>query len=221
MVDYVQSSNIIPSVKTTGKFTALTPFDSVFDPNLTYTVMGIRTIEELEANKENIFEMMLKPVGVAEADSQALLKRCKELNGVILVFGNQGEADIYVPSTFIPALPDSGAVKYERLCLIVDLGAVPGFIKERINTVKSHINDYVTANIGITSSVSIGSLPSSQFVSQAQADAFEATRQNKIANSVTDAAQIRVLTDKVAKQEAYIKKLEDALTAAVPVPPAK
>lgn len=216
MKEYVQNSNLIPSIKTTGKFKATAPFDSVFDPNTTYQVVGIRSIEELEANKVDIYQLVLQKVGVAKEDAPALIKKCKALDGVIVIFGVQGQADIYVPSTFLPSLPDTGGVEYERLCLIVDLGAVPIHLKERINTAKAHINDYVTSHIGVTNSVSFGSLPTSQFVSQEQANIFESTRQNKINTTKTDAMIIKELNDKVAKLEAYNNKLEEALKAHVP-----
>lgn len=216
MADYVQNSNLIPKINSVGKFTATAPFDSVFDPKTNYRVLGIRTFEELEANGFNIFEKVLKPVGVSEADSQALIKKAKSLNGVVVVFGLQGSADIYVPSTFIPSLPDVTGVEYERLCIIADLGAVPVFLKDRINAAKAHFADYILSHIGVSAkTVTLGSLPSSEFVTEEQANIFESTRQNAIANAKSDTVIIKNLTDKVAAQQAYIKKLEDALKAKV------
>jgi hypothetical protein len=77
--------------------------------------------------------------------------------------------------------------------------------------VLEHTRQYITATMGITSVVRLGTVPTVGYVSQQQADAYENTRKSQITDATNDVAKVRTLTQQVANKDVYIAKLEGDL----------
>ncbi len=200
--------SLIPSVWASGRFEATAPFDKVVDPKIFYTVEAVRTIDEMQADGEDLYPLVFKPIGVSIDEYNTVLERSKELDGVIICLTCPGIPRVYVLSTYLKAFPMVDGVCFERLCAIVDLGSCSPKLKDVVNATLDHFRNYAAANIGVDAKVSLGYIPSRSYVSKDQADVFEQTRLNKITGAVNDVSYIKQLETKVAQQQAYITLLE-------------
>ncbi|EBV8434075.1 hypothetical protein NFI00_000168 [Salmonella enterica] len=208
-----QQMNLIPAIYSSGSFEALNPFDKVVDPTKYYTVEAVRTIPEMQAMKMNLYELVFKPIGVAEADYQTVLDRAIGMEAVIVSLTSRNAPPVYVISSYFKSFPMVDGVKYERMALIIDLGACPPALKDTLTQAQDDIRDYVENSIGITSQVRIGTIPTPGYVSKAQADMFENTRKNKITDSTNNVSRVRELESTVASLQEQIRELEEALIA--------
>ena len=97
------------------------------------------------------------------------------------------------------------------MCLVVDLGPCPPSLKDVLAETIQHIEDYVSAYVGVETKTKLGTIPTPIYVSKDQYEAFERTRLNNITNSTSDLAKIRELKDQLVKKDAYIIKLESMI----------
>lgn len=205
--------NLIPAINTAGSFTAINPFDKVVDPTKFYTVEAIRTIPEMQAMKMNLYELVFKPIGVSQDDYQTVLDRAISLNAVIVSLTSRNAPTVYVISTYFKSFPLTDGVKYERMALIVDLGACPPSLKDTLVQAQEEIRDYVTNSVGIEATVRVGTIPTPGYVSKSQAATFEQTRKNRITDSDNNVARIQKLEKDVASWQTYARQLEAQLAA--------
>lgn len=211
--------NLIPTLKSAGRFEANAPFDKVVLPSTYYTVEALRTIPEMQALKLNLYELLFAPVGVAEADYNAVLQRSQASGAVVVVLTNRFGPPVYVLSTYFKSFPLVDGVSYERMCLIVDLGPLPPTMKDALAQVQTHVKDYVLSVVGLESEVKIGTVPSIGYVSRQDADIFEQTRKNKITDGDNDIAKLKKAQADLIKAQAYIAVLEAQLGAQQQVVP--
>ena len=203
--------NLIPPINVSGSFTAINPFDKIVDPTKFYTVEAIRTIPEMQAMKLNLYQLVFKPIGVSEDDYPTVLERALNNDAVIVSLTSRNAATVYVISTYFKSFPLTDGVKYERMALIVDLGACPPALKDVLTQSQEDIRDYVQNNIGIVSTVRLGTVPTPGYVSKAQAATFENKRKNMITESDNNVARVAKLETTVASQQEYIRELEGRL----------
>lgn len=216
MTVYVQNTNLIPNINSAGMFIANAPFDTVVDTSLFYAVYGIRTIDEMQSSKLDLYTLIFEPAGITRDDCVDVLADCKKLGGVVITLSSRGVPNVYLLSTFLNKYPSSDGVCYEHLCLIADLGAVPPSLKGKINTTIDHIQNYIAANVGVDNVVRLGVIPTRGYVTKDQANVFENTRQNVIAGTMNDVTLLAKYQDKISTQQAYITKLEKQLIDLIP-----
>jgi len=205
------ATNLIPSMDARGRFEALAPFDSVVDEAKYYTVEAIRNIHEMEALKVDLFTLVFQPAGYTTENFSAALERARKDGAKVLSLLDRSDVATYVLTTFLKSFPLVDGVSYERMCAIVDFGACPPSMKQILSQELEHIKNHVSANVGIETTVTLGTIPTIGYVSKDQADAYERTRQQNISNSTNDVAKIRELEAKLVKKDAYIQQLEAAL----------
>ena len=205
--------NLIPPINAAGSFTALNPFDMIVDPSKFYTVEAIRTIPEMQAMKLNLYELVFKPIGVSQNDYPTVLERARASDAVIVSLTSRNAATVYVISTYFKSFPLTDGVKYERMALVVDLGACPPSLKDSLTQIQEDVRDLVTNAIGVTAVVRLGTVPTPGYVSKAQAGIFETTRRNKITDSDNNVARVNKLETQVAGLQEYIRELETRLLA--------
>lgn len=201
-------SNMIPGMYAEGSFTAKPPFDKVVNPNTYFTVEALRTVDELRAADVNLYTTVFSPVGILEEDGEDILNALDNNAGVVIVLTAAGIPPVYLPSSYLLSFPAVDGVKYERMALIVDLGAVPPKLKEVLAETQKEIQDLVLNRVGVDNTVNIGVVPTTSYVKAGQANIFETTRLNRIKDSKTNVLIIKELETKNAKQEEYIKVLE-------------
>lgn len=204
--------NLIPSIRAAGKFVALNPFNLVVNEDTYYTVEAIRTIPEMQAMKLNLYELVFKPIGVLETDYATVLDRALQANAVIVSLTSRNNVPVYVISTYFKSFPLTDGVQYERMALIIDLGAVPATMAETLTLAQDEIKDYVEATIGVTTVVRVGSIPTSGYMSKEQSIIFENSRKSKITDTNNNVTRVKELETLLVARDARIAELEAALT---------
>ena len=205
--------NMIPAINAAGRFEAAAPFDQIVNQSTYYTVEATRTIHEMEGAKLDLYSLVFQPVGVTPEDFPLVVKRAKDAGAIICALLDRNGAPVYVPTTYLTSFPLVDGVSYERMCMIADLGPVPPSMALAMQQVLDHTEQYITATMGITSVVRLGTVPTVGYVSQQQADAYENTRKSQITDASNDVAKVRTLTQQVANKDTYISKLETDLIA--------
>lgn len=209
-------SSMIPSMWVEGSFTAKPPFDTLVDPEISFTVEALRTVEELRGRNTNLYTTVFEPVGITEEDGEAILETLDNEAGVIIVLTSVGRPNVYLPSTYLLSFPSVDGVKYEHMALIVDLGVVPPQLRNVLAETQQEIQDLVLSRVGVDTTVNIGVVPTTAYVQAGQARIFENTRKQAITNAKTNIKVIKELQTQVAKQETYIQVLEQRLANITP-----
>lgn len=207
---------MIPSLRASGKFIALAPFDKVVDPDVFYTVEAIRTIPEMQALKLDLFKLVWEPVGSTEPDYQTSVQTAISQNAAIISLTSRGRGPVYLPSTFIKSFPLVDGVVYDHLALIVDLGACPPSMKGKVQNAIDHINNYVKMSFGIKDpTTTIGVVPTRGYVSKETANAWEKSRLLQIQEEPSDAVRLNTLQVENSQLKIYIQELEALVKAGV------
>jgi hypothetical protein len=165
----------------------------------------------MEGAKLDLYSLVFQPVGVTPEDFPVVLRRAKDSGAIICALLDRNGLPVYVPTTYLISFPSVDGVSYERMCMIADLGPVPPSMEQAMQQVLDHTKQYITATLGIASTVRLGTIPTVGYVSQNQADAYENTRKAQITDATNDVAKVRALTAKVAAKDVYITKLEGDL----------
>lgn len=211
--------NLIPSINTGGSFEAIAPFNSVVIPSKFYTVEAIRTIQEMEALKLDLYALVFAPVGVSPEDFQTVLSRARSEQSVIVSLVDRDGIPVCVPTTYLKSFPLTDGHVYERMCLVVDLGSCSSAVKDEIAQAQQHIKEYIASTIGITKEVKLGTIPGRSYTSAQQHASFEATRKLAKEDLINDVTKNKDLQTQLIKRDAYIQKLEAELIAlATPTP---
>lgn len=206
------SNNMIPNLWASGKYVALPPFDQVVQGDVFYTAEAVRTIPEMQAEKEDLYQLVWKPVQATPEEYPALLQAAIDAKAAIVTLTSRGRGPVHVPSTFFKSFPMVDGVVYEHLALIVDLGSCPPFMKDRVNNAVDHFNNWVKGNLGISNpSTSIGTIPTRTYVSKQTAEDWEASRQRQIVEEPSDAVRLNLVTKENLELKEYIRQLEAAL----------
>lgn len=203
--------NLIPSIRAAGSFEAIAPFDQVVDKDKYYTVEAIRTINEMEGLKLNLYDLLFEPVGVREEDFSIVLERARSAGSVVVSLLDKTGVPVYVLTTFLKSFPLTDGYIYERMCLVVDLGPCPPGMKQVVSEAQQHIRDYIKTTVGIDNPVKLGTVPTRGYVSKQQHDAYEAARAALMLEVNNDVANIRRLEEQLVKRDNYIAKLEAQL----------
>jgi hypothetical protein len=207
------SNNIIPSIDARGRFEAEAPFDRVVKPEVYYKVEAVRNIHEMEALKLDLYGLVFQPVGITVDEFPAVLERARTAGAKVLSLLDRQDTATYVLTTYLTSWPLVDGVSYERMCIVADLGPCPPNMKDIISKEIEHFKNHIEASVGITTTVTLGTIPTLGYVSADQAAAYERIRQTKITNSGNDVARIRELESGNAKKDAYILELEAAVAA--------
>lgn len=201
-------SNVIPSIYAQGSYTAKEPFENIVDPEVYYVAESIRTVAEMRSMNLNLHKLIFEPVGIDLGTGLSYLDECEKMNGAVIKLTSSGNIPIYILSNRLASFPVVDGVKYERMALIVDLGAVPPGMKTVLEEAKVDIKDYVLSKVGVDNEVKVGVCPTKGYVSGDQAEIFENTRLNKIKNSQSNTQLISSLQEESVKKDAYIQALE-------------
>lgn len=207
------SNTIIPSIDARGRFEAEAPFDVVVKPEVYYTVEAIRNIHEMEALKLDLYELVFKPAGITADAFPAALEAARTKGAKVLSLLDRADVATYVLTNYLKSWPLVDGVSYEHMVIVADLGPVPPSMADILAKEIEHFKNHIEANVGITTSVTIGTIPTIGYVSKEQADAYENIRKSKITDNGNDVARIRELETQKIRDDAYIAQLEAALAA--------
>jgi hypothetical protein len=208
-MDCWMSNNMIPNLWASGKYVALPPFDQIVKDGVFYTAEAVRTIPEMQAEKEDLFKLVWQPVQLTQEQYQTALETAIAERAAIVTLTSRGQGPIHIPSTFFKSFPMVDGVVYERLAIIADLGACPPAMKDRVNNAIDHFNNWIKANLGIsTPSTVLGTVPTRSYVSKQTAEDWERSRQLQISEEPSDAVRLNLLSKENLELKEYIRQLE-------------
>ncbi|WNV45972.1 hypothetical protein [Aeromonas phage AerS_266] len=202
-------NNIIPSLRSAGKFVAEAPFNQVVDETRFYTVEAIRTIPEMQALKLDLFKLVFQPAGYPQEEYQLQLQNAIDNKAAVISLTSRGKGPVYILSTFLKSFPVIDGVVYEHIAIIASLGACPPSMKEKINNAVEHFNNYIKGSFGIDNpNTTIGTIPTRGYVSREEAVAWENSRLLAINEEPSDAVKVAQLEKENIELKTYIAELE-------------
>lgn len=206
------TTNMTPWVYAEGLFTAKSPFNTVVDPATSFKVEAVRTINEIQLAGRDVYELVLKPVGISKDNATEYIDAMISDKACIITLTRQQGPVVYVPSTYLTSYPTVDGVVFERLCFIVDCGSCSPDTKTKLDDTLQGIELVVQKNLGIkTPQVQVGTLPERSYVSKEQAEAWENSRLLQIDSLANPLIENDTLRQQIAEYQIYIKQLEDAI----------
>lgn len=137
------SAIFTPSIGMSGLFELKEPFNNLLIPQVSYTCRSLRTLSEIAASGEKIWERFYEPYQVSVEAYQADLA-----NNICIVGLQAGTGEMAdVPESFITALPDPNGVLYTPITLGVYLGAVEDSFA--LDGIVTQIENAVQAALGV------------------------------------------------------------------------
>lgn len=203
---------LVPAMGIKGRFILAAPFDAKVLLNTSYTCVAVRRLEDIVAAGEDPLALYYTANGLPqERYNQDLAERVC----IVSLQASLGEW-IYVPSSFITAMPDQSGVPYTVTALAVSLGAVPNALN--LTYLKTQIAELVVDTLGVnTPSVHAVALSATTNVSQGEHEALEAAREANRGETTTDRAKLLEVTQqrdaaftRIQQLEAQIKTLLSA-----------
>ena len=186
---------ITPKVGDKGLWNLIAPWSTTV--NVTYTVISIRTFQDLYTNGQDVQSTIYTPMGLTDGvtygSPPVTFSFATEaaLNPVIVTLQGTDGSLIPVPSTFISSYPDVSTVPYSLIVLSFALAAVPDALD--LTAVKAAVANTVSATIGLTPVVNENRMPSTSQPTEAQAATMETARLAAITITDTDATQLLAL----------------------------
>lgn len=185
-----------PSMGVSGTFILRDPF--VANPAKSYTVVALRTFQELVARGQDPLALIYTPVTL----TQSAYNSDKAEGALVVCLKDNTGNLIYVPDTWIDSYPNMGSVTYSRLVLGVSMGMWPEY--RDLTDVIQAIKEAVRSKIGVDAEVVITRSVATDAVSEAQHAQLTAARENAVIENETDTAKIIRLSDELAARDATI-----------------
>jgi hypothetical protein len=206
---------IVPSINSSGIFTLAAPFEAMLTAGMSYTCRAVRTIADLVADGKDPYTDTYVANGLTQTQYNTDVA-----NGVCIVSlapTSTSGTTVYVPSSFITALPSSGGVNYQILGLLVNMGALP--VSTDLTYLKTQISEIVQNTIGSTPTLTAAKLSAVSLLSSADDAKYQAARallisssQTNLAKALTNEAALASATQKITALEAYIVQLNAEIT---------
>ena len=191
-----------PDIGQSGIYKLVFPFDVLITPKVVYTCRSLRTINDILAAGEEIFDTYYKSIGLTKTDYERDAKA-----NVCIVGLQSGTGEwIYVPTSYIELAPNMNGVKYTSLVLGVSLGPLPD--KFNLEGLIAIFKDATTATIGVTPEVKGIVVSQPAILSREEHDRLTLARTEKITQNRTDYSRVREQTQLITQLNAKIEALE-------------
>ena len=191
-----------PDIGQSGIYKLVFPFDTLVTPKVVYTCRSLRTINDILAAGEEIFDTYYKSIGLTKTDYERDAKA-----NVCIVGLQSGTGEwIYVPTSYIESAPNMNGVKYTSLVLGVSLGPLPD--KFNLEGLIAIFKDATTATIGLTPEVKGIVVSQPAILSREEHDRLTLARNEKITQNRTDYSRVREQTQLITQLNAKIEALE-------------
>lgn len=191
-----------PDIGQSGIYKLVFPFDTLVTPKIVYTCRSLRTINDILAAGEEIFDTYYKSIGLTKTDYERDAKA-----NVCIVGLQSGTGEwIYVPTSYIELAPNMNGVKYTSLVLGVSLGPLPD--KFNLEGLIAIFKDATTATIGVTPEVKGIVVSQPAILSREEHDRLTLARNEKITQNRTDYSRVREQTQLITQLNAKIEALE-------------
>ena len=195
------ASIILPEVHAAGLWTLKAPYSSLLLPNVYYTCMAVRKMEDFIVLGIDPFTTYYEPFQLEKSKYQEdmLVGHC-----IVTVKSATNEVKSF-PSSMLSSFPTGGGVLYQTLAIAIDLGAVP--VDMDLTGLENKLKDLVRDTLGVEGTPRLVNLSTKQLIDKESAKNIEAARQAKIRTSTTLTAENLALKAQLAELQT---KLADA-----------
>lgn len=132
-----------PGIGMSGLYELKEPYHNLLISQVSYTCRSLRTLSDIAAAGEQIWERYYEPYAVSVEVYQQDLA-----NNVCIVGLQAGTGEwAYVPESFIAAIPDPNGITYTPVMLGVYLGALEDTFP--LNGITTQIESLVQASLGV------------------------------------------------------------------------
>lgn len=199
-----------PELDVEGKFTLTAPYS--VNSNLLYKCIAIRSFEDCEYDKEDVYQKYYKGRGLIDGDDGFSFKN-ERLSGVkILTLRGQDGSYVNVPTSYVASFPALSEEKYHHLVLSCSLGALPESFD--ITAVVEQLQDTVVALTGVLDAkVTLHAAPSSGNPTQDQHEAMEQTRKGHITTNKSLSQTNAEHVTEIGVLRTHIEKLMEIINA--------
>lgn len=199
-----------PTLDVEGKFKLTAPYS--VNANLLYKCIAIRSFEDCEYDKEDVYKKYYKGRGLIDGEAGFSFKN-ERLAGVkILTLRGQDGSYVYVPTSYVASFPTIAEEKYHHLVLSCSLGALPESFD--VTAVVEQLQDAVVALTGVTNAkITLHAAPASGNPTQSQHEAMEQTRIGHVTMNKSLSQKNAEHVAEIGKLRAHIAKLMEIINA--------
>lgn len=199
------TNTILPQVNSSGKFTLQQPFNELLIPDIDYTCIAIRKLEELNLKGIDVYEKFYKPYGL---DQKKFDDDYESNASIITLKSSSGDLKSF-PSSYLISFPSSGGYLYSNLAIAIELGAVP--VDMDITFILNHIEEFIRDTMGVVKKANIIQISQVISVSEENHKRYEEARKALINNSPTDRAKVISLKEENNNLKNIISEYEKAI----------
>lgn len=195
---------LTPAPRQEGIYVANAPFQ--IDATTIFTCEAIRTFPELIRRGVDVFTEYYAPVGL---DRKVYVEDA-ELGAAIVTLKSADGQIVYLPNSYIGAIPGQTGLNYQHNVLVADLGPVPGYVD--VAQIEADIKTLVGRYIGIDAEVTTTVLKYEGEFTDEEHIRMENLRKLKIREQVPPSVTIAELNERNAKLTELNRLLMEALS---------
>jgi hypothetical protein len=199
---------LLPQVGSKGLIKLDAPFTNLVTSDVPYTVAAVRRLSDIASSGIDPFVTYYSPLGID------LVKYQADIVAGVCILSLQSPSDswVYVPNSYLLAMPDSSGIAYTNIVVGVNLGALPdGLALDYFN---AKVRDLAHDLLGVSNADVRGMVNSATtYLSKADHDVIAAARRNVMGIVVTDAAKLKESERQLATARAKIVELENFIRA--------
>lgn len=198
---------MVPALGSTGVYTLAPPFE--LSDELVYRCDAVIGFSALRAAGINIYDKYYEPVDLTPEDYARDLDNGEFI--VTLVPKGAGSL-IYIPTSYIRAVPSVEMVPYNKIILSIDLGLLPD--KLELKTLMDDLSAFASDVIGVTPKAKLHQISMKGGIDVKTHKNLENARKSLITHRTSVHAENVRLTRLLDERNARIALLESALIAA-------
>lgn len=202
---------LTPTVNREGVYVANPPF--VIDTTTIFRCEAIRTFPELIRRNIDVYAEYYAPVGL---DKKIYIEDA-ELGAAIVTLKSADGQLVYLPNSYIAAIPGQTGLNYQRNVIVADLGPVPSYVD--VTQIESDIKTLIGRYVGVASEVSTTVLRHEGEFTDEEHIRMENLRKKNIRDHVPPSVTIAELQAQNAKLSELNKLLMESLTKGAHKPP--
>jgi len=195
--------SIIPTLGMKGRYSLKSPWNA--SPDTLYTCAAIRYFVDIENLGFDVYEDYYQPMGM----DRNVFEKDRREKVAIVTLTSETSAPIYVPSSYIEAIPDLSHRNYHHVVLSASLGPLPDYID--LTFLQDQVGAVVSDTIGMQPKVELGVAPMKGTISPEQHEVLETARAAAISNRTTSHARVLELSEKNAQLEQRLAIMEQIL----------
>lgn len=194
-----------PQLGLKGVWKLVTPWSA--DANTVYECIGIRSFTSLLQDGIDPVAAFYAPLNLGDTEYQADLAA----GAVIVTLASDTSAPIQVPSSYIDGYPQLDVVPYSNVCGSFLLGPLPDSVD--LSALQARIAEVVEDTMGVTPTVNLHRLPSTDVVTTDESVTMEAARQAAITDRTTTYAQFQKIDQMYQSLRTQYDALVSSLTS--------